>query len=463
MIGPDYAAQNVGGGVTRTIYPLTENDQTDAEQTDTEEPMARPKHIHRWARGNVEEESGGSPAHEQPLEEGTGQDEQVAMPEVHAAAANGNVSALEATHAESPHLLHETDTVGRNALFYACANGQVECARFLISRAPDLCAAPDENGDTPLHAAVSTGCLDCCTLLLQSEHCDPESGNALGMRPSHLAKDRRTIELLCSNGSGVELNCADNQQRTPLFVACAMNRHDVVDFLCEIMDNEDDLNHVDRRGDTPLHAAACNGALLSLTHLLKLGTNPDVRNTKGYRPIDLAARRGHADCETVLSEYHMHHSAGSYFDSVLFLAALQGNKARHEAIDEDSEYEIMRKANPEATDDEIHRMWSLRRSQSMRLQQWASWIAYEDPKVGSVFWYNPRTQKSQWDKPEEVKTLQDSKQSSFKGEWEARKKTSMRLKRISDWIEYHGQGGKTFYYNETTREFQWERPVDLVS
>ena len=57
MIGPDYAAQNVGGGVTRTIYPLTENDQTDAEQTDTEEPMARPKHIHRWARGNVEEET----------------------------------------------------------------------------------------------------------------------------------------------------------------------------------------------------------------------------------------------------------------------------------------------------------------------------------------------------------------------------------------------------------------------
>ena len=49
-----------------------------------------------------------------------------------------------------------------------------------------------------------------------------------------------------------------------------------------------------------------------------------------------------------------------------------------------------------------------------------------------------------------------------KGEWENLKKTSMRLKRVSDWIEYHGQGGKTFYYNETSREFQWERPVDLA-
>ena len=38
----------------------------------------------------------------------------------------------------------------------------------------------------------------------------------------------------------------------------------------------------------------------------------------------------------------------------------------------------------------------------------------------------------------------------------------MRLKRVSDWIEYHGQGGKTFYYNEQSREFQWERPVDLA-
>lgn len=391
MIGGDAPAP-AGEGVTRTIYPLTENDQTDIDQTDVDEPSgggaSKKKFKHTWANGEHAEE-----ADEAEGEGGGDEEGEDDMPEFHDAAANGHVTTLAALYGENSDIIYEADGVGRNALFYACANDQLDCAQFLMSRAADSCATADENGDTPLHAAVSTGALGCCRLLLASSHCDPERANALGMRPAHLVKDRGTLELLCSHGpGGVELNCEDTQQRTPLFVACAIDRSDVVEFLCEIMDNEEDMNHVDRRGDTPLHAAACNGAVKSLTLLLQLGTNPDVRNKKGYRPIDLAARRGHVECENLLSEYHMHHSAGSYFDSVLFLATLQGHKACKEALqntDEDSQYEIIKRSNPEATDDEIRRMgslWSMRRSQSMRLQQYGSWIAYEDPKVGSVFW-----------------------------------------------------------------------------
>ena len=37
----------------------------------------------------------------------------------------------------------------------------------------------------------------------------------------------------------------------------------------------------------------------------------------------------------------------------------------------------------------------------------------------------------------------------------------MRLKRIGEWVEYHGNG-KTFYYKESTGEFMYERPIDMV-
>jgi ankyrin repeat protein len=53
----------------------------------------------------------------------------------------------------------------------------------------------------------------------------------------------------------------------------------------------------DKRGDTPLHAAACNGATACLLLLLQYGCAPDVRNKRSLRPIDLAAKRGHAAAE----------------------------------------------------------------------------------------------------------------------------------------------------------------------
>ncbi len=35
----------------------------------------------------------------------------------------------------------------------------------------------------------------------------------------------------------------------------------------------------------------------------------------------------------------------------------------------------------------------------------------------------------------------------------------MRLKKQGEWIQYHTEKGKTFYYHETTGNFQWEDPA----
>jgi len=251
--------------------------------------------------------------------------------------------------------------------------------------------------------------------------------------------------------------------RTPLFVACAMDRVSCVEFLCSINDSEEELNHRDRRGDTPMHAAACNGGHACLKILLEMGVSPEVRNTKGYRPIELAARRGHAECEKLLSEYHMHHNTDTYFDSVLFLATIEGHKQVKQAVENKNEYEIIQKTKTKLKPSDVKRIdshWSLRRNRSMRLQQYGSWIAYEDPELHSVYWYNVHSKESSWERPEAVRKMQDEKLEGLKPGWSKKMKNSMRIKKLGEWIEYHGKDAKTFYYNESTGAFQWERPLE---
>jgi len=67
--------------------------------------------------------------------------------------------------------------------------------------------------------------------------------------------------------------------------------------------------------------------------LLDLAVEPGVRNRKNLRPIDLAMKRGHSDCEQLLAEFHLHHaSGGSDFDSVFFLATLQVSERSERAL-----------------------------------------------------------------------------------------------------------------------------------
>lgn len=117
----------------------------------------------------------------------------------------------------------------------------------------------------------------------------------------------------------------DADLRTPLFMACATDRLEKAEFLCELLECAgQDLGEADKRGDTPVHAAACNGSTACLLLLLQYGVAPDIRNLKGLRAIDLAARKGQSACEKILMEYQLHHQVdNSYFDSVLFLATLE--------------------------------------------------------------------------------------------------------------------------------------------
>jgi hypothetical protein len=105
--------------------------------------------------------------------------------------------------------------------------------------------------------------------------------------------------------------------------------------------DEASLYDQDARGDTPLHAAACNGAVDCVLLLLQYGVDPRTTNKKELKPIDLALRNKQTECREILAEYHLHFCTSSAFDSVLFLATLEGHKQVKHSIGEDG-YQIIK-------------------------------------------------------------------------------------------------------------------------
>ena len=95
---------------------------------------------------------------------------------------------------------------------------------MLVYAAFDSVDEVDAAGDTPLHIAAAKGYVEVAQLLLQTA-ANPNSSNALEQRPLHVASGAAVASAIYHGGG--QLGVVDRSGRTPLFVACAMNRPDV--------------------------------------------------------------------------------------------------------------------------------------------------------------------------------------------------------------------------------------------
>lgn len=386
------------------------------------------------------------------------------LPAPHCAAATGDIDRLKVLGNLESSLLASFDASHRSPLFYAAAYNQEEVLTYIMSLCPQMVHEVDVHGDTCLHAAVSAGAHKCVELLLSASGGNASPLNQMKMSPAHLAKSVECLDLLYRHGA--DLSITDCNGRSPLFVACAMNRVDCAEYLIHCLDDtETNIMIGDHRGDTPLHACACNGSVDCLLLLLQCGVDPLAVNAKRLKAIDLAIRNKHNKCRELLAEYHLHYCTSGDFDSVLFLATLEGHKLVKQNT---GSYDIVKTNNKSdgGSLKSMPSMFSLKTNKSLRLQKWGAWIAYEDQENKTVYYYNTNTSKGQWEMPAEVaeqRKLQQKASARTLAQTPASHKASMRLKRVGDWVQYRTEMGQTFFYNDKNGEFSFTPPPSIVS
>ena len=88
-----------------------------------------------------------------------------------------------------------------------------------------------------------------------------------------------------------------------MFNAAANGDIPRVAFLLEVDVEQIMLDAADNRGDTPLHAACCNGRPEAVELLLSYAARPNIKNRANYTPHDLAKLCNKPRCLEIMTEY----------------------------------------------------------------------------------------------------------------------------------------------------------------
>ncbi|CAL9040560.1 unnamed protein product [Musa banksii] len=182
---------------------------------------------------------------------------------------------------------------GQTALHSAVLRSY-EITKILLEERPGLMKKADNDGSTPLHFAASTSDIAMVELLLEKDASiarlqdnDGASAIHVAARGEHVSPIEHLVKVL---PDCVEL--MDNEGRSFLHVAIEKESEMVIRHVLRSPDLIDLLNQPDKKGNTPLHAAALSGNL-SITRMLLSNKNirKSAMNNQGHTALDVALRR----------------------------------------------------------------------------------------------------------------------------------------------------------------------------
>ncbi|KAG0425652.1 hypothetical protein HPB47_027205 [Ixodes persulcatus] len=232
---------------------------------------------------------------------------------LHLAAKNGHVAVARVLSAVVPWSTTSKKT-GLTALHVAAKNGQMDFVREMLTEVQAALASeplPDggDYGMTALHMAAAAGHEGVVRMLLNSSGIQADAPTFQeGMYPLHFAAQGGHLavaSILLSRATS-QLQCVDKLGRTPLHVASASGKREMVGLLHS---QGADINAADNMGWTALHFAARNGYLGVVKILVENGAYAKASNDKRYTqllceissmqdgkvPLCLAAAEGHYD------------------------------------------------------------------------------------------------------------------------------------------------------------------------
>lgn len=178
------------------------------------------------------------------------------------AAENGRVKALELLVAAG-FPINSTFGEGKTMLAAAAA-GKKEAVDFLLKKGADT-QSVDQYGRTPLHEALTQGDPDVISLLLGKETRLKEKNKSSYLRAAMGKGDIALLDRLVSMGANPRYQEKDDPYiYTPLHVAVATKRADLVEFLLQL---GADPNAHAGGGDAPIHLLMMDGGTDALNIL----------------------------------------------------------------------------------------------------------------------------------------------------------------------------------------------------
>ena len=204
------------------------------------------------------------------------------------AAKQDDIYALERLFEEGEDI-NASNVIGQTALHVAALWGNVDTVEFLLLAGANM-NAQNQNGQTPLHFASAKGMSKCVQLLLKAG-ADPMLTTSGGRTPADDAGNEQVLSLLSP----------------PLEVHAAVRNLDVAKVKELIVTPNNNLDYLNRDGDTALHAAVAvaesePAVSLELVNVLcgmgdarALGKALTKRNPRtGSSPMHLACKKANS-------------------------------------------------------------------------------------------------------------------------------------------------------------------------
>ncbi|XP_041104124.1 inversin isoform X2 [Polyodon spathula] len=251
--------------------------------------------------------------------------------QVHAAAVNGDKTALNKLIAGTPGLRDAEDQFGRTPLMYCVLADRLDCAESLLKAGANVNKA-DHSQRTALHLAAQKGNYRFMKLLL-ARRADWMQKDLEEMTPLHLAtrhKNPKCLALLLKHMAPGEVDTQDKNKQTSLHWSAYYNNPEHVKLLIK---HDSNIGIPDVEGKIPLHWAANNkdpSAVHTVHCILEAAPTESLLNWQDYEgrtPLHFAVADGNEAVVDVLTCYEGCNvtSYDNLFRTPLHWAALLGH------------------------------------------------------------------------------------------------------------------------------------------
>ncbi|KAG5857009.1 hypothetical protein ANANG_G00013980 [Anguilla anguilla] len=227
--------------------------------------------------------------------------------QVHAAAVNGDRSALQRLITADPSLRDREDQFGRTPLMYCVLADRLDCAETLLKAGASVNKS-DQSQRTALHLAAQKGNVRFMKLLL-SRRADWLQKDLEEMTPLHLATRHRSpkcLALLLKHMAPGEVDTQDKNKQTALHWSAFYNHPEHVKLLIK---HDSNIGIPDSEGKIPLHWAAHNkdpSATHTVQCILEAAPTESLLNWQDYEgrtPLHFAVADGNEAVVEVLTSY----------------------------------------------------------------------------------------------------------------------------------------------------------------